>query len=177
MFKGGAFPFRYAVSCFAVFGCDLFRTALFDAIYLGLEKIRDARHERKALIVITDGEDNRSRYTFREVKELAEESDAQIYVIGERGEIGYGRGVIQQIVRLTGGRPFFPASLKQLDYYIDLIQTELRNQYVLGYRSTNRNLDGKRRKIKVKLDVPEGLPRLTVRHRASYLPAKIQPTP
>jgi Ca-activated chloride channel family protein len=67
------------------------RTALYDAVYLGLEKMKDARHDKKALIVITDGEDNTSRYTFREVKEFVKESDTQIYVIGERGELGSGR--------------------------------------------------------------------------------------
>ena len=83
------------------------RTALYDAVYLGLEKIRDARNKKKALIVITDGEDNSSRYTFGELKEFVKESDVQIYVIGEKGEIGYGRRIIADIVTLTGGRAFF----------------------------------------------------------------------
>ena len=67
------------------------RTALFDAIYLGIEKMRSARNQKKALIVVTDGEDNSSRYSFSEVKQAVRESDAQIYVIGQHGEIGYGR--------------------------------------------------------------------------------------
>ncbi len=144
------------------------RTALFDAIYLGLEKIREGRNDKKALIIITDGEDNRSRYTFSEVKEFAKESDVQIYVIGERGELGYGRGIIAEITRLTGGRPFFPNNFKQLDYFVDLIHTELRNQYVIGYSSSDRQLDGKWRKIKVRLDPPEGLPKLSVRAKEGY---------
>jgi len=144
------------------------RTALYDALYLGLEKIRQAKHDKKALIIITDGEDNSSRYTFSEVKDFAKESDAQIYVIGEKGDIGYGRGIINEIVRLTGGRAFFPSSFKQLDYYCDLIHTELRNQYVLGYTSSDKNYDGKWRKIKVKLEPPEGLPRLSVRAKEGY---------
>lgn len=145
------------------------RTALFDAVYLGLEKIREAGNSKKALIVITDGEDNSSRYTFTEVRDFARESDAQIYVIGERGELGYGHILIEEIVRLSGGRAFFPTNFKQLDYFVDLIHTELRNQYLLGYRPTNRHYDGKWRKIKVNLNPPEGLPRLSVRAKEGYL--------
>jgi Ca-activated chloride channel family protein len=144
------------------------RTALYDAVYLGLEKIRQARNDKKALIVITDGEDNSSRYTFTELRDFARESDALIYVIGERGDLGYGQEVIEEIVGLSGGRAFFPSSLNQLDYYCDLIHTELRNQYLIAYRPTNRDFDGKWRRIKVKLDPPEGLPRLAVRAREGY---------
>ena len=145
------------------------RTAIYDAVYLGLEKMRGARNDKKALIVITDGEDNSSRYTFSELKEFAKESDVQIYVIGERGDLGYGQGIINEIVGLSGGRAFFPSSFNQLDYYCDLIHTELRNQYLIGYRPSNRDFDGKWRKIKVKLEPPEGLPRLSVRAREGYL--------
>ncbi len=144
------------------------RTALYDAVYLGLEKMRGARNDKKALVVITDGEDNSSRYTFSELKEFAKESDVQIYVIGERGDLGYGQGVINEIVGLSGGRGFFPSSFNQLDYYCDLIHTELRNQYLIGYRPSNRGFDGKWRKLKVKLEPPEGLPRLAVRAREGY---------
>lgn len=144
------------------------RTALFDAIYLGLEKMTQARNDKKALIVITDGEDNTSRYTYGEVKDFVKESDTQIYVIGERGQLGYGRQIINDIVRLTGGRAFFPHNFKQLDYFVDLIHTELRNQYVLGYVPLDRNFDGEWRKLQVKLDPPEGLPKLSVRAREGY---------
>jgi Ca-activated chloride channel family protein len=144
------------------------RTALFDAIYLGLEKMGQARNDKKALIVITDGEDNTSRYTYGEVKDYVKESDTQIYVIGERGELGYGRQIINDIVRLTGGRAFFPHNFKQLDYFVDLIHTELRNQYVLGYVPLDRNFHGEWRKLQVKLDPPEGLPKLSVRAREGY---------
>ena len=144
------------------------RTALYDAIYLGLEKIRAARNEKKALIVITDGEDNSSRYTFSELKDFVKESDAQIYVIGERGEMGYGRNIITEIVRLTGGRAFFPNNFKQLDYFCDLIHSELRNQYLVGYTPTDRRNDGTWRKLKVDLEPPEGMPRLKVRAKEGY---------
>ena len=148
------------------------RTALYDAIYLGLEKMSGAKNDKKALIVITDGEDNTSRYTFREVKDFVKESETQIYVIGERGELGYGRGVINEIVRLTGGRAFFPHNFKQLDYFVDLIHTELRNQYVLGYVPLSKEFDGEWRKLQIKLNPPEGLPKLNVRAREGYFAPK-----
>ncbi len=144
------------------------RTALYDAIYLGVEKIRAARSEKKALIIITDGEDNSSRYTFSELKDFVKESDAQIYVIGERGDMGYGRNIITEIVRLTGGRAFFPNNFKQLDYFCDLIHSELRNQYLVGYTPTDRRNDGSWRKLKVSLEPPEGMPRLKVRAKEGY---------
>ena len=148
------------------------RTALYDAVYLALQKARDSRNEKKALIIITDGEDNNSRYTFKEVKEFAKESDTQIYVIGERGEMGYGIAVSREIVRLTGGRAFFPNSFKELDYFCNLIHTELRNQYVIGYTPSDGEKNGKWRKIKVRLKPPEGLPKLSVRSREGYFAPK-----
>ncbi|HSR68002.1 MAG TPA: VWA domain-containing protein [Acidobacteriota bacterium] len=149
------------------------RTALFDAIYLGLEKLEEGQHDKKALIVITDGEDNSSRYTSSEIQDLAKESDAQIYIIGERGEIGYGRGIISNLVRLTGGRSFYPDSFKQLDYYCDLIHTELRHQYVVGYNpSTADGEEDNWRTIRVRLEAPDGWPKLSIRHRLGYVPRR-----
>ena len=148
------------------------RTAMYDAVYMGLDEIKGGKNEKKALILITDGEDNSSRYSISEVREFAKESDVQIYAIGEQGELGYGRGLIQNIVSLTGGRSFFPNNFNELDYYIDLIHAELRNQYILGYSPTNKAHDGKWRKIQVKLDPPEGLPKLIVHAKEGYYAPK-----
>lgn len=148
------------------------RTAVWDAVYRGLETVRGAKNYRRALILITDGEDNSSRYTSSEVREFAKESDVQIYAIGEPGELDYGPGELESIVKLTGGRAFFPENMNSLDYYIDLINAELRNQYVLGYVPSRRVHDGKWRKIEVKLDVPRGLPKIAVRAREGYYSAK-----
>ena len=148
------------------------RTALYDAVYMGLNNIRAGKNEKKALILITDGEDNSSRYTAAEVREFAKESDVQIYGIGEEGKLGYGRSEIQNIVGITGGRAFFPNNFNELDYYIDLIHAELRNQYVLGYAPTNKTHDGKWRRIRVKLEPPAGLPKLLVHAKEGYYAPK-----
>ncbi len=144
------------------------KTALYDAVYMGLDKVNEGKNEKKALILITDGEDNTSRYTPSEVKEFAKECDVQIYGIGQHGQLGYGEAVLSSIVGLTGGRAFFPETFNELDYYIDLIHVELRNQYVLGYVPTNKIRNGKWRKIKVKLDAPEGFAKLSVHARQGY---------
>jgi Ca-activated chloride channel family protein len=148
------------------------RTAMYDAVYMGLDQIKDAKNEKKALIIITDGEDNSSRYSPSEVREFAKESDVQIYAIGEEGKLGYGRSEIQSLVSMTGGRTFFPNNFNELDYYIDLVHAELRTQYVLGYVPTNKAHDGKWRKIRVKLDAPEGLPKLIVHAKEGYYAPK-----
>jgi Ca-activated chloride channel homolog len=148
------------------------RTALYDAVYLGLDQIKGAQNDKKALILVTDGEDNSSRYSFSEVREFAKESDVQIYGIGQEGNLNYGRLEITNIVSLTGGRAFFPRSFNELDYYIDLIHSELRNQYLLGYSPTNKTHDGKWRRIRVMLDPPKGLPKLTIHAREGYYAPK-----
>jgi Ca-activated chloride channel family protein len=148
------------------------RTALYDAVYQGLQLIQQGKNEKKALILITDGEDNSSRYTSTEVREYAKETDVQIYAIGEEGKLGYGRNEIQNIVNITGGRAFFPNNFNELDYYIDLVHAELRNQYVLGYNPTNKIHDGRWRRIRVQLAPPEGLPKLTIHAREGYYAPK-----
>jgi Ca-activated chloride channel family protein len=148
------------------------RTAVYDAVYKGLDQMKGAKNEKKALILVTDGEDNSSRYSIGEVREFAKESDVQIYAIGEEGKLGYGRSEIQNIVGLTGGRAFFPNNFNELDYYIDLIHAELRNQYILGYTPISKQHDGKWRKIRVRLDPPEGLPKLILHAKEGYYAPK-----
>ncbi len=148
-------------------------TALYDAVYMGLDQIKQGNNEKKALIVISDGEDNSSRYSAAEIKEFAKETDVQVYAIGEEGPLGTGRGELLRIVNLTGGRAFFPNNFNELDYYIDLIHAELRSQYVLGYMPGNKAHDGKWRKIRVKLDAPQGLPKLIVNAKEGYYAPKI----
>ena len=150
-------------------------TALYDAVYLGLETLSDGINTKKALLMITDGEDNHSRYTFSNVREYVKESDVQIYSIGIVDSYGSqlargrsGRANIDELAETTGGRSFFPNSVYELEDITTKIAVELKNQYVLGYISSNRETDGEWRDVDVRVEEPRGLPRLTVRARQGY---------
>ena len=148
------------------------RTALMDGVYLGLAKMREARHTKKALLIISDGGDNHSRYTESEIKSLVKEADVQIYAIGifsrNTPEEMTGPTTLAEITDVTGGRTFSIDNPNELPDVATKIGIELRNQYVLGYRPKNPAKDGKWRKIKVKLNAPKGLPPLTVYAKTGY---------
>jgi Ca-activated chloride channel family protein len=150
------------------------RTALLDAIYYGLVKMRDARHERKALLVVSDGGDNRSRYTEGEVRSQVREADVEIYSIGifdpyaPTPEERAGPQLLNDVSEETGGRLFRVDDISEMSDIAEKISTELRNQYVIGYRPKNLTRDGKWRKVKVKVNPPPGLPPLTVHARTGY---------
>ena len=153
------------------------RTALLDAIYLGLHEMKKAKNPRKALLVISDGGDNSSRYTEGEIKNLVKEADVQIYGIGiyepiaARGrtpEEAQGQGLLTEIAEQTGGRQYPVDNLNELPDIAAKIGVELRNQYVLGYSPQNQDRDGKYRKVQVKLVQPRGLPQLRAFHKMGY---------
>jgi Ca-activated chloride channel homolog len=150
------------------------RTALLDAIYMGIKKMKSAHHEKKALLIISDGGDNRSRYTDSEIKSLVREADVEIYSIGlfdnnaAPSEERYGPYLLNEISDVTGGRMFRVDDPNELADVATKIGVELRNQYVLGYRPTNAARDGKWRKVKVKLLPPKGLPPLTIHAKTGY---------
>jgi Ca-activated chloride channel homolog len=150
------------------------RTALLDAIYYGMDKMKTARNERKALLVVSDGGDNRSRYTEGEVKAQVRESDVEIYSIGifdpyaPTTEERMGPVLLSDLSEETGGRMFRVDDISDMGDIAVKISTELRNQYVLGYNPSSMQRDGKWRKVKVKLVPPQGLPPLTVHARTGY---------
>jgi Ca-activated chloride channel homolog len=149
------------------------QTALYDAIYMALDQANRTKSKDKMLILITDGEDNSSRYKPAQIREFAKESNVQIYCIGVEGSLGSGQNEIQRIVGMTGGKIYYPNNFNELDYYIDLIHSDLRNQYLLSYSPNNKIQAGKWRKITVKVDPPAGLPKLTIRAREGrYAPEK-----
>ena len=150
-------------------------TALYDGVYLGLSQMKGARNTKRALLIISDGGDNHSRYTENDVRRFVEEAGVQIYAIGlfepdggptpeERG----GPQLLDDLTRMTGGRDFVVQNLAELPDIATKISMELRNQYVVGYRPSNREHDGKWRKIKIKLRPPKGLPPLTVDAKNGY---------
>jgi Ca-activated chloride channel homolog len=150
------------------------RTALLDAIYYGVQKMKEARHERKALLVVSDGGDNRSRYTEGEVRAQVRESDVEIYSVGifdpyaATPEERTGPTLLNELSEETGGRLYRVDDISEMGDIAEKISTELRNQYVIGYTPKDMNRDGKWRKVKVKLNPPPGLPQLTVHARTGY---------
>ena len=150
------------------------RTALLDAIYLGISKMRQAKYPKRALLIISDGGDNHSRYTEGEIKSLVKEADVLIYAIGiydhyfPTEEERLGPQLLSDITELTGGRSFTIDNPNDLADVATKIGIELRNQYVLGYRPKNPVHDGKWRKIRVKLIPPKGLPPLRVYAKTGY---------
>jgi Ca-activated chloride channel homolog len=150
------------------------RTALLDAIYLGMNKMREAQNSKKALLIISDGGDNHSRYTDGEIKSMVKEADVQIYAIGifepspPTPEEIRGPRLLTEITDITGGRTYVMENPNELADVATKIGIELRNQYVLGYRPKNPVRNGRWHKIKVKLLPPKGLPPLTVYAKSGY---------
>lgn len=150
------------------------RTALLDAIYMGLGKMKQAKYQRKALLIVSDGGDNNSRYTENEVRASVKEADTQIYSIGifdpEAATVEERNGpmLLNDISGETGGRLFRVDDLSEMGDIATRISAELRNEYVLGYKTDDTRMDGKWRKVKVKLSPPPGLPQLTVHARLGY---------
>ena len=153
------------------------RTALLDGVLLALRTMKKAHNPRKALVVISDGGDNSSRYTESEIKNLVREADVQIYAIGifepvsarsRSAEELAGPGLLNEIAEQTGGRHFPVENLNDLPDVAAKIGIELRNQYVIGYVPNNATRDGKYRKVAVKLIQPRGLPALHAFWRTGY---------
>ena len=150
-------------------------TALYDAVYLGIERVTRGSHQKRALLIISDGQDNSSRYNFGEVRRLMKESDVVTYAVGiidagdANSQLGMqGQAFLDELTSVTGGKSFYPASDIEMDEIFERIALELRHQYSIGYTPKDFNPDGKWRKIKVRVKPPRGLPRLTVRSREGY---------
>ena len=150
-------------------------TALYDACYLGVEKVQRGAHPKRALLLISDGQDNNSRYTFNELRRLLKESDVVLYGIGILGggdagsALGMeGQGILDELAGVSGGKAFFPRSNAEMDDIFEQIALELRHQYSIGYKPSNFSNDGKWHKVKVKVTPPRGLPRLFVRTKEGY---------
>lgn len=150
------------------------RTALIDAIYLGVNKLRDSKYARKALLVVSDGGDNRSRYTQGELNRIVRESEVQIYSVGifdayaPTVEEQNGPALLHELTEATGGRLFVVHDVQDLGDIAQRISEELRNEYVIGYTPTDRRRNGAWRKLNVRLMPPPGLPELTVHNREGY---------
>ena len=153
------------------------KTALLDGVYMAMNQMKKARNPRKAILIISDGGDNNSRYTESEVKNMVREADVQIYGIGIFESIGSrgrtpeemaGPGLLSEVAELTGGRSYNVENLNELADIAAKIGVELRNQYVLYYTPKNEVRDGKYRHVLVKLAQPRGLPPLKAFFRVGY---------
>lgn len=149
-------------------------TALYDATYLGVEKVSRGSRARRALLLITDGNDTCSRYTLRDVSRALQESDVVVYAIGilafSRTEARAGRMTLKELTSVSGGKAYFPKSNDELMKVFEQIALELRAQYLLGYRPTD--LTGSRKWHRIKVDLNSAdKSRLTVRSReGAYAP-------
>jgi Ca-activated chloride channel homolog len=150
-------------------------TALYDAVAVGLEQLTKSAHSKRALIVLSDGADNRSRLQLAQLRRLVEESDSLLYAVGTLPQsaakpiVGQMRAgfALERIAEASGGRAFFPSYGEQLINVFTQIALELRQQYSLGYTPSNFIADGKWRKIKVEVTAPDAQ-RLSVRSRRGY---------
>ncbi len=149
------------------------RTALLDAVILGLRELKKSQKSRKALLIISDGGDNNSRYDVGELKDLVRESDAMIYAIGIFAGPGAspeevaGPALLTAIADQSGGR-HFPAEPSELPDIAAKIGAELRNRYVLGYSPTDQQKDGRYHPVQVRIDPARGLPQLRTSWRRGY---------
>jgi Ca-activated chloride channel family protein len=153
------------------------RTALLDAIYLALSEMRTAQNAKRALLVISDGGDNSSRYNENDIKRFVREANTQLYSIGVFDPLGSrsrtpeelnGPSLLNEITELSGGRAFSVENVNELPDIVTKIGSELRNQYILGYHPSNKSHDARWRKIKIKLRAPRGLPPLSVSAKTGY---------
>jgi len=151
-------------------------TAMLDGAQMALHEMQKAKNPRKAIVIISDGGDNNSRYSAHEIESLVREADVQIYAMGvfepsipglAREEVS-GPRLLSQLAEQTGGRAFSASDANDLPSVAARIAIELRNQYVLAYHSKNRNNDGKFRKVEVKITAPPGISNLKVHWRLGY---------
>jgi Ca-activated chloride channel homolog len=153
------------------------RTSLLDAIHLGMGAMKQARNTRKALVIVSDGGDNRSRHTEREIKNAMLESDLQVYAMGifdpedapkHSLEEQNGPKLLTALADESGGREYPVASLNDLPSISARIGSQLRNQYLLGYSPLNAARDGKYRIIQVRVSPLAKIPDLRVYYRHGY---------
>jgi VWFA-related protein len=152
------------------------RTSLLDAIHMAMGQMKHARNTRKALVIVSDGGDNRSRHTEREIKDAMLESDVQVYAMGifdpdtpkRSVEEHNGPQLLEELADQSGGREYPVTSLDDLPSISARIGNQLRNQYLLGYSPANPERDGKYRIIKLTVTPPTEIPDMRVYYRRGY---------
>jgi len=148
-------------------------TPLLDGVFMGIAMMKKARNPRKALIVVSDGGDNNSRYTLQELTAIAAEADAQIYSMclwdhPATPEEKSGPELLEKLSLASGGVSYIIDDASNLRHAMSQVGVSLHNQYVLGYYPPDNLPAGKYRKVKVQLLLPKGLPRLQMFARSGY---------
>jgi Ca-activated chloride channel family protein len=139
-------------------------TALLDAVALSAHQMRSAKNRRRVLLVLSDGNDNNSRFSESEIRSMVIEGDLRIYAIG----IGYRPRLLQQLANETGGNVLVAQSVGELPDVVQRLSAEIRSQYLLGYTPTVSHNDGKYHKVKVELVQSPGAPPLRASWRRGY---------
>ncbi|HEV2498047.1 MAG TPA: VWA domain-containing protein [Terriglobia bacterium] len=162
-------------------------TALYDAVVASLDHLKLGNRDKKVLLVITDGDDNSSRYTFTQLVQFAQKSNAEIYTVGLLGGDDESSGglfhihsggdrhaakVLKDLAEATGGKSYFPKSLNEVDDVCQHIAHEIRDQYTLAYYPTNTARDGSFRQVRVEAFMPNSHKHLVVRTRPGYFAPK-----
>ena len=162
-------------------------TALYDAVYLSVDHVKAGKKDKKAILLISDGEDNVSKYGFNKVIEALRESKVTLYAIGLLEENDQRGGLfkkppskkakesIEKFAEITGGQAFFPRSLDEVEDLVKTIAHDLRNHYTIGYTPTNRKMDGSWREIHVKVNPPKNTSKVTVRTKQGYYAPSPEP--
>ncbi len=148
-------------------------TAFYDGVYLASERVQRGAYPKRAVLVISDGQDNNSRYTFDDLRKMLKESDVAIYSIGieesGNGSLALeGSGILDEISGVSGGKSFFPRTDAEMDDIFEQIALELRHQYSIGYKPKDFKPDGLWHHIKVKVLPPRGMPHMFVRSKEGY---------
>jgi Ca-activated chloride channel homolog len=149
-------------------------TALYDAVYLAVEKVLQGRHSKKTLLIISDGQDNRSRLSLGDLRRRLQETDVLIYAIGITDPAvdpltGWGQATLDEIAKVTGGRAFFP-SKKESDLIeaCTRIASELRHQYSIGFYPTDAESSNPLHKVEIKLKECKELGRVSLSYKRRY---------
>jgi Ca-activated chloride channel family protein len=149
------------------------QTAIYDALILGLEHMEKAKHQKRAILLITDGIDNSSKHTLAEAIDATKRARVAVYTVGLLSQSGgqQAEDSLIEIAEASGGRAFFPQNVDQAHMVMERVARDLREQYTLGYFPTNLNLDGKWRSVRVDVTPPPGFStkgKLNANYRHGY---------
>jgi VWFA-related protein len=160
-------------------------TALYDALYLAADKVmKDGKKDKRALLVISDGEDNASKYGINKILEALKQSKVTVYTVGLLEEDDQRGGLFKKppskkakedlvkFAELTGGAAYFPKNLDEVEDLVKHIAHDLRNHYTISYTPSNANLDGTYREITVKINAPKNMPKFTWKTKQGYYAPK-----